>query len=188
MLHLAIVITTLTLNLMPQPALADDSGDAGLRHSAVTINPLGLLAGAIDAQIENRTSRSSALAVRADVGRWSDHDWSWGFLGVGAAYRMYPEHRALQGFSWGPGGAVSFVSGRVRDVFGNRVTTQGIVLGPSLEAGYQFILNGGFALDLGLGAVWYFGQVGATSGGVRYIAPVNGLTPFFRFGIGYAWR
>jgi len=189
MLHLAFVATILIPLLMAPavPAAADES-DAGSRSGAVTVNPLGLLGGALDLQVETRRTRSSALAWRADLGRWSAADWSWGFVGLGAAYRMYPDHRALRGFSWGPGAAISFVNGRLKDAAGNHIAANGEVVGPSLELGYQFILDGGFAIDLGLGAVWYFGAIGATSGGVRYLAPVDGLKPFLRLGMGYAWR
>lgn len=188
MTHLAPLMMSVIFLWCPAAMARAESPDVARRHAVITVNPLALLTGAIDAQVETRQSRSSALAFRGQIGSWSRADWAWGFFGVGAAWRMYPDHHALTGFYWGPGGAVSLVHARLKDDYGNRGDADGAVVGPTIELGGQFILDGGFTIDVGGGAAWYFGTVSASVSGNTMIAPVTGLKPFLRLALGYAWR
>lgn len=177
MTNLSILVLALAAALTPQRAYATDArgrGDAPLRHSAITFNPFALMYGAADFQVETRRSPAAALAIRANVGGGSRTDWSRGYFGAGFAWRMYPDRHALSGFYWGPGAAMAL--GR------------GAAIGPSLEGGVQFVLDGGFAFDLGAGAVWYFGPATAYAVGPFGTRIGDGLRPFLRLALGYAWR
>src|SRR5579864_7219849 len=115
-------ISTLALPLllagMASLALADDSAtkassaasasapatsapDAKASYSgAITINPLSLIFGLLDAQYEMRLDSGSSLAFRGDFLNLSLLNTSYSAYGAGLAYRMYPGHEALHHFYW----------------------------------------------------------------------------------------
>lgn len=173
MTNLACLLIAMALALAPGAALASDArgrSDAPLRNTALTLNPLALLAGAADLQLEMRRTPGTALAFRAGFGPDSRADWMWGTLGLGLAWRMYPDRNALRGFYWGPGAALALAAPR----------REGAAIGPTIEAGAQIVVDGGFALGLGGGLAWYFGSGAAV--------PTGRLEPFARIALGYAWR
>lgn len=162
-----------------------DSSYAG----ALTLNPVELIIGAADAQYEQRLNLESSLCYRLFLWDLSLADTSFSAFGLGAAYRMYPGHNALHYFYWGPGVSLLDVSVKLSDPeAGVSGSGSGVVFGPSIEAGWQFVPFDAFAIDLGVSLTYYVGDVSASAGGVSSSAAFSGLDPGFRLGMGYAWH
>jgi hypothetical protein len=62
------------------------------------------------------------------------------------------------------------------------------VFGPSVEGGYQWMWDGGFVIDLGIGIAYRMGTVKAKAGNYEDEANVSGAGFSGRLGFGYAWK
>jgi len=96
-------------------------------------------------------------------------------FGVNAELRYYPKGKNLKGFYVAPN--ISYNNMKIEDVSTSPITVGGLL-------GWQWFPGDEFAMGLGIGADYYFGNVSDKN---VDIGNYDGFVPAIRFDIGYAW-
>lgn len=132
-----------------------------MAKSAVTINPLGFLLGVFSAEYETEIGQG-ALTLSVPVTYWAVDSGSFEFTAsaVGAGVRYYIDGVPLEGFY--AGGYASFATLRGND---GGTDFSGRALGVTGVAGYKFLLNDRFVIDVSAG-IGFPIAVSVTAGGV----------------------
>ncbi|MDZ4745150.1 MAG: hypothetical protein SGJ05_04010 [bacterium] len=105
-----------------------------------------------------------------------------GGFGLNAEARFHPSARRMRGFYVAPN--ISFNTLNSSSSSQDETATAfsiGVLLG------WQWFPGDDFAMGLGLGVDKYFLSASNSSGTVDIFNAFNGVTPAFRFDIGYAW-
>jgi len=144
----------------------------------VTVNPAGLLLGLLSVEYEKATSPKNSFAIRGNFFSRDIGGWDTTAFGAGGSYRFFPKKKAPAGFYFGPAADFIFVSTKYS---GDSAT--GIFFSIGGEAGFKWILKGGFVIDVGANASLAFGKVEIGSLELDY----GGFVPGLRLGLGYAF-
>lgn len=151
---------------------------ATAQSNVATINPLGFIFGMYNLSYETPIADNASVQVDGQYVSWDLEISKYTGFGAGASLRYYPGQAAPHGFYVGPGASVTFVSAEASDIFtGETESESSTAFAASGFAGYQWITDGGFAVNL-LAAVHY-----------RFssLDDVAGFAPGFGLNIGYAW-
>ncbi len=150
----------------------------------LTVNPLGLLFGAYALNYESATGAGQSYVISGTYISLKVEDWTLSGLGVAGGLRLYPGGAAPRGFYYGPVLSAASMSATYSDpTDAQEYTGRGTVFSAAAILGYQWISNGGFAIDLNANLGYGFGQVTAGT----YAAPVVGVVASMGLAIGYAW-
>jgi len=140
---------------------------ASAQENVIKVNPLGLAFGITNAGYEFATNDTQSLTVSGVYFNVSDITG----VGAGLEYRFYFKGEAIQGWHAGP--VVGYMS--LKDSFSNSAS----IFTVGGEVGHQWVLNGGFAIDV-------FGGYAAFIGGDN-LTGLSGGGATFGVAIGYAW-
>ena len=156
------------------------------KYSGVlTANPIGLLFGALNASYEIPLSNQNSFSIIGSYWGFKIGDYSSSAIGAGADYRFYFEPTCPTSVYWGPTASIMIASTSYKSPLTNKTETGGgVVLYPGAEIGYQWILDNGFAIDVGGMLGVYLGSisVGGGSGGF------SGVGFGVKLGLGYAFK
>jgi len=164
---------------------AQDDGPTNV----VKINPLGAIFGAAQLSYEHALSEKSSFMISPSFGFFNSGGLKYTTYGIGASYRFYfsQSKSAPAGFYAGPGVGYSLGKVKFSDDFGGGNTTAKIGgLNVSAVAGYQWIWDSGFSLDLN-GGIQYINYKYTDNSDGAFSAPFSGVLPTLGFGIGYAF-
>lgn len=151
---------------------------ATAQSNVVTINPLGFVLGAYNISYETTMDESASVQIGGQYVSWELGSGEVSGFGAGASLRYYLRQSAPHGFYIGPGGSVAFVRDTSEDLgTGGSIAGTAIALGTSAIAGYQWITDGGFAVNLSAGISIIFSD----------LEEASGVAPGLGFGIGYGW-
>ena len=157
-------------------------GPALAQRQVVGVDPLGLVVGVIDLTYERVRSPGSSVEVSGQIVSLRLEPWTVTGFGARVSYRLYPRQQAPHGFFYGP-----FATGAsIRVAFDDgstREETSGTVFAVGALAGYQWVTEGGFAVNV-------LAQVGATMGRLSAAgreAPVQSVASGVGLMLGYAW-
>ena len=160
--------------------------------SIITVNPLGLVFGYINAHYEIALNEMNGLGFNAGANFYNLSGWSWFGANVSGEYNWYFQKHALNGWFAGPVAGVSFVninyeytaldSSLALVTKKDSASSFGIQVGG--HGGYRWIWDNGFTLDL-QGGFMYTVSSAVTLGGAT--APFGGFGPLLGVNLGYAW-
>ena len=156
-------IATVLLALVLILSFASVSMAAG--DQTITVNPLGILSGVINAQYEKPTGDLSSLLLSGgfvSIGSVSGFE-------VGAGYRKYLGEERSGLFAEG---SVAFVSVSAPGASATGFGVRGL-------CGFKWIFDKGFTVEAGAGAGFVTAQMEGYSYGV--------FTPTLRLALGYTW-
>ena len=147
----------------------------GQSHNhVIKANPIALAFGNFNVTYEKVLSSSSSVLFSGSyMYQFLGEDIT--AAGLGAGYRYYITNRKLDvpaGFHVTPQAAVAFGKSDV-----SSVTT----LSVGAEVGYQWVMNSGFTIDLGIGPSF------SLIAGDETLEKTTGITPILTMAIGYAF-
>ena len=166
-----------------------DSAPVTDKTNLISANPLPLIWGEFDLNGEHKMNEKSSITAAFSYWSLSFANYSWTAIGVGGGYRMYFSPVAPDGFYWEPRVDVATVSLKIDySILGlGTATGSGIVFSPGAVVGRQWVWEGGFFIDLAIGAGIGIGSVEATVGPYTQKASLSGFGLKGRFALGYAW-
>jgi len=151
-------------------ALAAENDKSTKPKGIISINPAGLLTGGISGAYEVPLDNSKSVKLGGTLIHYSSGVSSVTGFGGSAELRYYNENNAPEGFHFGPNGGLLTIE---------EIT--GITVGGS--AGYQWIIEDNFAVDLYAGAQYFLGNVDT---GTDYEnLGFSGISPSFGVSLGY---
>ncbi len=169
------------------PDLGDDSE---IPRHAVTINPLGILFGSLDIEIESALRPNSAWFWGPSFAYASSSDGGTSnkLYGAGATVgvRGFSGKRAPAGFWGGPQASLMWITGDV----GSEASASAVAWSLGALVGYTWIFDNGFVLSLGGGMQYIHMQLEAREPGyddyyTMTIGP-EGILPTVRLALGLA--
>nr|MBO2477445.1 hypothetical protein [Bacillota bacterium] len=154
---------------------------AVMARSTVTISPLGFMLGVLSGEFETEIGQD-ALTFGVPVMYWSVESASFELtaFGTGAGVRYYIDRVPLEGFY--VGGYVAYAGLRGND---GGTEFSGSALGITGVAGYKFVLNDRFVIDVGAG-VGFPIAVNVSVGGVTESEIGGPFGTSFSVGLGIA--
>ncbi|MDY3343896.1 DUF3575 domain-containing protein [Riemerella anatipestifer] len=169
-------------------------GAVNAQQNSVKVNPFALLGGTDMVTYERAIGGSSSVGVGAGIGGFKIGDVKYKNAGASAFYRYYFGDTALKG--WYGMGIVSYSGGKVTSG-GNTISFDGSSLqvekteikygsfGAGVRAGYQWLWNSGFTLDLnaGLGYSSFDYDSKESTLGLK----ASGVLPAFGVALGYSF-
>jgi len=168
---------------------AADSKPVTEPNNTITINPLPLIVGMVALEYERKLSPNAALPIAVNYWSFTLGDLKFTSFGVGAGYRWYFHPVALDGWYLEPGVAVQSASITVTEPVTNlEAKASGVVFGPGVVFGREWVWESGFVLNLALGAEFNIGKLEAKAGSTSASADVDGVGFKGRFSLGYAWK
>ena len=152
--------------------------------NSVKANPLGLLFGSPDLlSYERAISDHSTLLLGLGYSSLSVEDLSYKAKGINLQYRYYFKEAIKD---WYVLGSVASTSGKLSSS-SESIEYSNILIGS--KAGYQWVWESGFSLDLGGGfnyVIYDYDLTGVTSLSESSIK-ANGVVLSLGFGLGYSW-
>lgn len=182
--------TLLFVALCVLACLSSKAQDESESQNVVKINPLGAIFGAAQLSYERALSEKSSVQISPSFGFFSSGGLKYTTYGIGASYRFYFSNSksAPAGFYAGPG--VGYQLGKVKfsDDFGGGSSSTAKIGGfnANFVAGYQWIFDSGFTLDLN-GGIQYIKYKYTDNEDGSFSAPFSGILPTLGFGIGYSF-
>lgn len=165
-----------------------DSAPVTAPTNAISVNPLSLIVGLFQVNFEHKLNAKSSLLASGNYWSLSFGNYEWTAFGAGLGYRMYFKPVAPDGFYWEPRADFAVVSLTLDDPFWGTAEASGFSFGPAVLVGRQWVWEGGFLIDLGIGLNFFIGEVEASSGPVTVSADLSGVGFAGRFALGYAWK
>jgi len=167
-------------------------GNVNAQENVVKVNPLALLGGTDLVSYERAFGDNSSGIVSGAIGGFNFGGIKYKSFGAGLQYRYYFDE-VLNGFY---GGAiVSFQNGTTEfeDLLGEGDSDDEFdftALGGGVKAGYQWLFDSGFTIDVNLGASYKsfdydFGENSDPT--TEALFKGSGVLPTFGFGIGYGF-
>jgi len=155
---------------------------------AITLNPLGFVLGAYNANYEVVTGNQSSIVGSGIFMHYGLGDASFTSIGGGASYRYYTKGGAPNGFYVGPSVSIASATVEVKTIdwwTGDTQTDSAnvMVFGVGATAGHQWILDSGLVFNLQAGLTASFGNTSIDEDDIN----VGGVAPSFGFALGYAW-
>lgn len=143
----------------------------------IKINPLGVLFGSFSMSYERLITPNSSLQFNANYGNINLFDIKIGTYGAGVDYRLYfsKNRIAPEGFYFSPG--VSYATLSIDDVSISAFELRGV-------AGYQWIWDSGFQLELFIGPNYTFVD-DISFADDTIIGEISGVNGTIGFSIGY---
>ena len=169
-------------------ARADDKPVTN-KNDAVSVNPLSLIFGLISGNYEHKLKPDASITGAVNYWSLSFADYSWTAIGVGAGYRMYFKPVAPDGWYWEPRVDLESVSEKVDYTalgYGS-ATGSAFFFGPGVMIGRQWVWEGGFLIDLAIGASYTIGSLDVSVGPYTQSVSLSGFGPSGKFSLGYAW-
>ena len=175
------------------PALADRDevyGDWVKKRTIITVNPMIVIQGLYLLHIETAIGNSGGIAVNAGgmFAGLGDMSLSAGILGF--EYNIYFQNRALNGWYVGPIFNMLFIGETIKHYDYSQMppveSTQSLsafVFQAGGHAGYRWIWDSGFTLDLNLGLGYIGGNIAALGSGFTF----SGVFPVGGCDLGFAW-
>jgi opacity protein-like surface antigen len=163
------------------------------QENAIKVNPLAILGGTDLVSYERALSDNTSGVISVGYGGFKFGDVSYKSIGGGLQYRYYFDE-ALKG--WYLAASVGYQSG---DVEAETITIGGssvdsdkfnfTALGVGVKAGYQWLWDSGFTLELNLGASYKSFKYDFENDSEEnlYNFKASGVLPTFGFGLGYAF-
>lgn len=150
------------------------------------VNPLGAFFGSAQLAYEKAFNEKNSILVAPSFGFFKSGGFKYTTLGIGGEYRFYFKQDAPQGFYAGPGAGVTFGTVKIEDFTGQGDESKTNITGFSVKgiAGYQWILNGGFVLDLNAG-IQYLNLKFKDDDGAFAVGAFSGILPALGFSVGY---
>ena len=178
---------------------SDDEGSSF--QNEVSVNPLALIFGIFDVGYERKMDERDYLSGRVNYWGATLGDWNFSAFGASGAWYFYNNGNGPSGFYWGPGVSVQVVNATYAMTTytfdyttysyvttKSNVSASGFLFGPTVELGYQWVFDNGFALDLAGGGIFYLGGISASSAGTSASLNISGFRPALRFSLGYAFN
>lgn len=167
---------------------------ATAQEQVIKANPLAILGGSDLVSYERKLGDKSSIVIGAGIGGFKIGEAKYSSVGGELQYRYYFDE-ALKG--WYAGGQAGYISGKVDlgdyttfDSNFNLVTEKAETNYGSFQlgamAGYQWIWDSGFSLDLNAG-ISYTNFSYKDEGGAFSTLKASGVLPNFGFGLGYAF-
>lgn len=144
----------------------------------ITVNPIGLVFGLVTVEYEKAVSAKNSFTIRGNFFSRELGSIDTTAFGAGGSYRFFPKKLAPSGLYFGP--SADFVYAKAKASW---ASASGVFFAVGGDAGYKWIFKGGFVVDAGLSASFYFGTVEVGSTELDY----GGFTLGLRLGLGYAW-
>ena len=160
------------------------------QENVVKVNPIAVLGGTDLVSYERVIGDQSSAVISGAIGGFKFGGVDYSSFGVGAQYRYYFSE-VLKG--WYGAGDAAFQSGdvEVEDLFGSSSSsskTDFSAFRVGAKAGYQWIWNSDFSLDLNFGIAYSsFNYDDNDDNSSFSILKASGVLPTFGFGLGYAW-
>jgi len=160
------------------------------QENVIKVNPLALLGGTDLVSYERALGDQSSAIVGAGYAGYKFGGFKYTNIGGRLEYRYYFDE-VLSG--WFAGGIAQYQSGKVEsetsDIFGTDELdseTNFSSFGVGAKAGYQWVWDSGFSLDLSLGANYSKFSYDDEDGAFATLEG-SGIFPQFGFGLGYAF-
>lgn len=173
-------VLALLLFMCPQDAMAQrgggDSGNTGF-DQAIKIGPFGFLFGSYNATYEHQLKDKSSFVVGARYSGGVPGLDDFTAFGLNAQYRIYFK-QAIESVYLAPN--LSFAS-NISSIIDDSSFSN---ISPGVNLGWQWIWDGGFVLDLGIGARYRLGLGESDPTG---LGDFDGVRPNFQIQIGYAF-
>jgi len=169
-------ILGLMLMMAPDSLQAQRGSDSSSGfEKAVKIGPFGFLFGSYNATFEKMLNEKSSFVVGGRFSSYSLSSNDYTAIGLNGQYRLYFKE-AIAGPYLAPSASLGFNSGTVGTV---DETFTNIGIGANI--GWQWVADGGFVVDLGIGARYRNGFGDGVDG------DFSGVLPSFQIQIGYAF-
>ena len=149
------------------------------RNNMITINPLKFF---LFYNLSYYHAISDAVVVGGGLQMPTLKDI--GGFGANAELRFHPSKRRMRGFYVAPDISFNLLTGSSSTTSSNNSAT---VFSIGVLAGWQWFPGDDFSMGLGIGMDKWFVSAGNTTGTISLFDAFNGVTPAFRFDIGYAW-
>lgn len=168
-------------------------GVVNAQQNSVKVNPFALLGGGADmVSYERAIGANSSVGIGAGIGGFKFGGVKYKNAGASAFYRYY-FNEALQG--WYGTGVLSYGGGKVEGrsysyYDGETSTTSEVkygVFGFGARAGYQWIWNSGFTLDLNAGINYASFDYKSKADNQQAALKGNGILPAIGIALGYSF-
>lgn len=166
-------------------------GLANAQENSIKVNPFALLGGSDLVSYERAIGEKSSVGINAGIGGFKLGGLKYTQGGGGAFYRYYFGDQVLKG--WYGHGGVSYSGGKVKnevaaDFFMDEEVDNSEIkfgsFGVQAKAGYQWVWNSGFTLDLNAGLAYSsFNYKGDDTEGLKG----SGFLPAFGVALGYSF-
>jgi hypothetical protein len=155
---------------------------AAAATSSVTVNPLGLLFGVLNAQYEVAFDQKDSFTLGGSFMAWDLDYWELAAGGLEIGTRTYYGGKGPKGFFLHTGVGGALVSATYDDGWG-RVDGSGAMATGTFAAGYKWVGRGGFTSEVSGGLNIAMGSV--TAGGEK--EEIRSASPGVSFSLGYSW-
>lgn len=178
-------ITTILLSIAIMFSLTINNASAKkvTYHQSITVNPIGLAFGMINATYEQQLSKTNSFTVSGLYWDLGSSLGNWTAYGIGGSYRWYNDlfhtrKKPLEGLSFGPKIAISTWTYNVSEYWESELDG-GLTVAVGGEATYKWVWSN-FALETGVDILFNVISPSDLSG--------SGYSAFGLVGaVGYAW-
>jgi hypothetical protein len=172
------------------------AGLVNAQENIVKANPLALLGGTDLLSYEFGVADQSTIVLGVGYGGYKLGGADYTSFGGEAQYRYYFSEKFK---GWYGAGRASFSSGEVKTDFsglgfdsnGTSSKQDFTSFGAGVLAGYQWVFDSGFVIDLNLGAAYskfdYKSSASNSEDNITLDLKGSGILPTFGFGLGYAF-
>ncbi|WP_018676487.1 DUF3575 domain-containing protein [Riemerella columbina] len=162
-------------------------GAVNAQQNSVKVNPFALLGGTDMVTYERAISGNSSVGLGGGIGGFKIGDVKYSNAGGTIFYRYY-FNEALKG--WYGMGSVAYSGGTVKytDGFNNKEEKQNFSsFGGGVKAGYQWLWNSGFTLDLNAGLGYSSFNYDSNESSNNIALKASGVLPMFGVALGYSF-
>jgi hypothetical protein len=178
--RLVVPALALVLGASVAPAQQAPAAPAAPRSMMISVNPLGLVFGAISAELDRSLSRTSGMALSGSY--FSPSGFT--YASFDAKYKFQPSGNGMAGFYIGPTAGMTHVGVDASELVDctQDCAESANAITAGLELGYQWLIGreSNFGIGTGIGAKKLF-FVGETAGGA------SGTLPTLKLNVGWAF-